>query len=401
MVLELHVNIDRIDYPAILLLESINKMGKIKILYVLTKKDAGGAEKYVIDLTQNLNQNKFETKIIRGNREIKWLSNDTRPHLFFLNDWLAMMELAKIYRSEKPHIVHLNNSKAGVLGSLARLLAKILHPTGPTPKIVFTAHGWVFNPQNKLGWIAKLLYPGLHRITAFFQDRIINVSNYDRALALQHKIANPRKLVTVYNGISPKIKFLNKEEARTEILNRIRNWESGIKNSQWVGSIGRLVKEKNFSALVEAASRIPHSNFFLIGSGQEEKGLHRLIDRLGLNQRFFILPGGNDDFKYLRAFDVFAISSIKEGLPYTLLEAMAAKIPIVATDTGGIPEIIDRPVKTSDPVQLSGAIKEMLENKKLASEQIRLNSKKLTRFSLKKMVEETERIYLELTGAPE
>ena len=227
------------------------------------------------------------------------------------------------------------------------------------------------------------------------------MSNYDRALALQHKIANPRKLVTVYNGISPKIKFLNKEEARTEILNRIRNWESGIKNSQWVGSIGRLVKEKNFSALVEAASRIPHSNFFLIGSGQEEKGLHRLIDRLGLNQRFFILPGGNDDFKYLRAFDVFAISSIKEGLPYTLLEAMAAKIPIVATDTGGIPEIIDRPVKTSDPVQLSGAIKEMLENKKLASEQIRLNSKKLTRFSLKKMVEETEKVYLELTGAPE
>ena len=80
---------------------------------------------------------------------------------------------------------------------------------------------------------------------------------------------------------------------------------------------------------------------------------------------------------------------------------MAAKIPIVATDTGGIPEIIDRPVKTSDPVQLSGAIKEMLENKKLASEQIRLNSKKLTRFSLKKMVEETEKVYLELTGAPE
>ncbi|MBI4992183.1 MAG: glycosyltransferase family 4 protein [Candidatus Harrisonbacteria bacterium] len=376
-----------------------------KILYVITKSDVGGAQKYIADLGSNLDKNKFEPKILYGGKDIKWLSNKVWPWTFFLNDWLAIWELAKVYQKEKPDIIHLNSSKTGVLGSLAAwLYALTLRPTtyDLRPKVVFTAHGWVFNPTNYLSLLVRWFYILLHKFAALFQNKIICVSEYDYQLALRYGIAPRAKLITVHNGIDPNMKFLNKETARKEIITKLKTQSSKLKtDSPWIGSIGRLVKEKNYETLVKAATLVPNAYFFIIGSGPKSEELKVKSEKLKVNERLFFVEPGGEDYKYLKALDIFVMSSIKEGLPYILLEAMAAELPVVVTEAGGIPEIIKNHenglmVAQKNPQQLASAIRGLLDNQSVATE-LKKTAKEAVRekFSLEKMISKTESVYLE------
>src|SRR3990172_4357776 len=132
-------------------------MGQQKILYLVTKDDVGGAQKYVADLSGGLNPNEFDIKVITGGKAgARFLSNSFWPFLLFINDWLALAELFLIFRRERPAIVHLNSSKAGVVGAMAAKLAGV-------PKVIFTAHGWVFNPDNYLSFARRWAYIAFHK----------------------------------------------------------------------------------------------------------------------------------------------------------------------------------------------------------------------------------------------
>ncbi len=413
----------------IIMISYITSKMKKKVVYIITKSDVGGAQKYVNDLAKNLDKNQFETKILYGGPvrdedklralaisngiKLKWLSNKIYPWLLFGNDWLAVFELVKIYKKEQPDIIHLNSSKAGVIGSLAASIYKTPHPKPHTlnPKVIFTAHGWVFNPTNALSWPVRWFYVFLHKFAALFQDKIICVSEYDYKLAVRYGIAPKEKLVTVHNGIDPNIKFFNKAEARKEIIKKL-NPQSTTHNLQpdlpWIGSIGRLVKEKNYETLIRAAALITKEQrnretekpvFIIIGEGPEREKLKSVSRRIKADL-FFIEPTG-EDYKYLKAFDVFVMSSVKEGLPYTLLEAMAAGLPIVVTETGGIPEIIKDHenglmVSQKSPEQLAGAIRGLIANSNEAK-RIGEEAKKAVKekFEITKMISETEDVYKE------
>lgn len=377
---------------------------KIKVLYVITKTDIGGAQKYVSDLAANLDPRKFEAKIIYGGRDLKWLSNRVWPWALFLNDWLAVWELRKLYVKERPQIAHLNSSKAGVIGALAAFLYNLSSTANnarPKIKTVFTAHGWVFNPTNALPAPVRWFYILLHKITAAVQDQIICVSEYDHQLALRYRVASPKKLATIHNGINPNIKFIDKESARKEIVKKLQvtNYKLQI-DKPWVGSIGRLVREKNYETLIAAAAVTPDACFFIIGSGPERPSLESRIKNLKLEKRFFIIPPSGDDARYLKAFDVFAMSSIKEGLPYILLEAMLAELPIIITEAGGMPEMIKNHenglmVAQKNPKMLAQAISGLLENPAIAGSLSRMGRTVVeNKFSLNKMVSETSQLYL-------
>lgn len=375
---------------------------KQKILYIITKDDIGGAQKYINDLAKNLDKNLFEIKILYGNKDIKWLSNKTSPWFLFLNDWLAIAELVKIYKKEKPDIIHLNSSKAGVIGSLAAQIYKVAcrmsHVT--CPRVIFTAHGWVFNPTNALPAPVRWFYILIHKFSALFQDKIICVSEYDYKLAIRYKIAPEYKLLTIHNGISSNIKFLDKQAARKEILKKLTNYGSQpAADYHWIGSIGRLVKEKNYETFIQAAALIPNAIFFIIGSGLEKKELKMESEKSKVSERFFIIDPTGNDAEYLKAFDIFVMSSIKEGLPYILLEAMTAELPIVVTEAGGIPEIIKNHenglmVSQKNPEMLAKAIQGLIKNKGIANE-LKKTAKKivLERFNIKQMIEKTASVY--------
>lgn len=405
-------------------------MNKIKILYILTKSGIGGAQKYVADLSENLDKNKFETRIFYGGIDInpvrsrpaeggataisgqpasngvKWLSNKTYPWFLFINDWLAIFEIARILRKERPNIIHLNSSKAGFIGAISAIIANF----NSTKKIrvVFTAHGWVFNTTNELSWLVRQFYIFLHKIACLFTNEIICVSEHDHNLALEYDICAPEKLSTIHNGIDPNMKFMSKKEARSDLMIKlfndliIKNQELQNKNWKWVGSIGRLVKEKNYETLIEAAKLVPNTYFFIIGEGPKLDNLKFKIQDLRLADRFFIINPSGDDARYLKAFDVFAMSSIKEGLPYILLEAMAAELPIVITEAGGMPELIKNHenglmVAQKNPEALARAIGGLIQNKIIAKE-LSQKAKEIVieKFSLKKMLKETEVVYLKI-----
>src|SRR3989344_4547300 len=159
-----------------------------KILFVITKDDIGGAQKYVNELAEHMDKEKFQVKILTGGKNgARFLSNALRPYFLFANDLFAVAELFFIFRKENPDIIHLNSSKAGVVGAIAAKLAGV-------SKVVFTAHGWVFNPDNKLNFLQRYFYILLHKIAAYFQDAIISVSKYEGQLSIRHNIA-PRKKI--------------------------------------------------------------------------------------------------------------------------------------------------------------------------------------------------------------
>lgn len=378
---------------------------KKKVLYIITKSDVGGAQKYIADLSENIDKNRFEAKKVFGGVDIKHLSNKTSPFTLFINDWLAIFEMVSFFKKEAPDIVHLNSSKAGVLGSLAGFLYNLVN--SKKLKIVFTAHGWIFNPQNKISYLEKIFYASLHKMSSFFQDAIINVSNYDKEIALQYKIARSNKLFTVWNGVDPKISFLSKEDARKEIIARVSNGKIiRSENNIWIGSIGRLVKEKDYQTLIMSAKKVDTANFFIIGDGYEKEKLIKLIASESLQDKFFIITPQGKDSKLLKAFDIFVLSSVKEGLPYTLIEAMASETPIIATKTGGITEILKGedgknngilvPIKS--PETISQSIHSLLKDSNLRKSLIK-NAKDFMKenLTLEKMVKETESIYQQIS----
>ena len=386
----------------------------VKVLMVITKDDVGGAQRYVRDLAENLDKARFETKIITGGKKpmldvgsetlgARYLSNNFRPHFLFFNDLAAAIELFFIFRREHPDIIHLNSSKAGVVGAFAAWLynASCIMRQASRTTVIFTAHGWVFNPDNNLSGLRRQFYILLHRFAAKFQDAIINVSEYDRQLAVKEKIASSQKLFTVHNGINfQNMKFVDREIARKNLAKLINLSTSKLINSVWIGSMGRLVSEKSYTDFIEAAALVknPNVRFLIAGEGYERKKLELKIKQLGLEERFF-LPGHLGLAEgFLKALDIFVMSSVKEGLPYALLEAMAAGLPIIITRIGGMTEVIEGRglvMPPREPAELARAINYYLIN----SDEALQSTKQTCQFlkdnlSLIKMVKETELVYL-------
>lgn len=361
----------------------------VKLLFLITKDDVGGAQKYVRDLAENLDSKKFAVRILAGGKGgARFLSNAFRPYFLFLNDLAALLELVFIFRREKPDVVHLNSSKAGVIGAVAAKLAGI-------PGVVFTVHGWIFNPDNDLSFWRRRFYILLHKLAARFQNWIINVSEYDRQLALKYQIAPVGKLLTIYNGIA-EIPLLSKKDSR-KAIKTISGQRLDL-DSIWVGSVGRLVAEKDYETLVRAANFVPGAHFIILGSGPQYQKLKGKIQKLGLADRFSILENIAPAAPYLRAFDIFVLSSIKEGLPYTMLEAMAVKLPIVVTRVGGMTEIIqDRGLvmPPREPEELARAIQHFIDHPQEADQAAAEANRFLKeRLTLERMVEETANVYL-------
>jgi len=386
-------------------------MRKLKVFFVVTKGDKGGAQKYVSDLSEAIDEERFEVKIFSGRdgedikegKKLRWLSNDFEPHFLFYKDWMALRELYKIFKEEKPDVAHLNSSKAGVIGSVAAKLAGV-------PKVVFTAHGWVFTDET-LPWWKKNLYVFFHRISSFFQDKVINVSGFDKNAAASMGAFFSERLAVVYNGIDfKKVSdgFLDAKDARKKIGEKVGDGVSLNKKEIWVGSLGRLVSEKNYGLLLSAINQLKVKSgkfkeetirFFIIGEGYEKEILVKKIEELGLKDRVFLVEPEGEDWKFLKAFDLFVLPSVKEGMPYTLIEAMTAKVPVLTSGVGGMREITEDGrgyfFKSGDADDLAEKIVYILKNKKEAKERAeRAFIFAKDNLSLKRMVMETENVYL-------
>ena len=309
----------------------------------------------------------------------------------------AFLELKKLLDSGKYHLAHLNSSKAGLIGSIAASIHN-LNPLNTRLRLIYTAHGFVFNePLNK---IEKTIYKMSEKFSTAVENAIITVSDYDKQSAIEHKICPAHKMFTIHNGLDfNKYNFLSAEDAKKEL-----NLDE---NKTYFGTIASFYKTKGHTYLLEAIKIFLETqnreayHWILIGDGPEQKNIEELIKKYNLEKYITIISPKNNDWKYLKAFDYFILPSVKEGLPYTLLEAGLAKIPVIATQVGGVPEIITDHqtgllVTPANPLSLANAMKEITETE-LVNNFIENNYQNIIdNFDLNQTIQKTEELYLKL-----
>lgn len=373
-----------------------------KILFLVTQSEFGGAQRYVFEMARALSE-RHEILVAagQGDGELfkKLESTEARPlylkHLKRAPNPLriiqTIVEILRMLKEEKPDILFLCSTTAGILGSIAGFFYRNLVSKEETKfQIIYRIGGWAFNDPRPFWQNWLILWA--EKLTARFKDSVIVNSEYDWHIAVEKKIISPEKIVKIYNGIDPgSLNFLSKEEARTKLRNSVSKSLETEFLSPLIGCIANFYKTKGLEYLINAVSRLslPHRrlSLVLIGDGRLRPQLEAQIKKLGLEDRVILTGRIPDAYKYLKAFDVFVFPSLKEGFPWVILEAVAAGIPIIATKVGVLPEILEEEslVEPKDVETLAKKISRMLEHPtapKLKQE-----------FTLQKMIEETEKLF--------
>jgi len=377
-----------------------------KILYLITSSEYGGAQKYVFDLAVNLPQSAYKAIVAAGQGDDK-LFNQLADFPFIktvklfnlkrlpdpLTAQQCLKEIIKLLSQEKPDILHLNSTMAGCLGCLAAKIYK--NKTKTNLKVIYTVHGWVFLEP---GFLRPKIYFLAEKFFAKWKDLFIVLSERDLQVGLRRKISPQNKFIKIYNGLNEEIlHFLPPEKAKKILPDNFRknNWPS-------IGIIANFYPSKGLPYLIEASRRLvksrPNICFIIIGDGPERKNLEKQIDQADLKGNIFLAGKIPSAHQYLPAFDIFVLPSVKEGLPWVILEAMAAGVPIIATNVGGIPEMLKNEksgllVEPKNPAALAQTIENLLNNpvqqKNLACEA----KQRVKKFSLKSMLEKTYETY--------
>lgn len=324
-----------------------------RIAFVITKSNWGGAQKYVFNKSMKAHSKGKEILVVLGgNGELKKrLENNgiTVKSLKYLGRDISLFKeisvffsLLKIFRNFKPHIIHLNSSKIGVLGSFAGRFHNLLLSKKNKAQIIFTAHGWAFNEDLK--FFKKIFIKIFSFWTIILSHQVIVLSKFEYNQVYRWPFCQKKlKIESLRIG---DIDFLTKEKAQKFFLDKIPQ----IKFSpeiKIVGTIAELHKNKGLKYAVEAFEEIIKNQndnliWIIIGEGEERQNLEERIKMAKLSDKIFLTGHIEDAAKYLKAFDLFLLPSLKEGLPYALLEAEKANLPIISTEVGGIPEFFSK-----------------------------------------------------------
>jgi glycosyltransferase involved in cell wall biosynthesis len=291
-----------------------------------------------------------------------------------------LVSLSKIIQRERPDVIHVNSSKLAGLGAFACFFHNVFWKLGIINwkiNCVFTAHGWPFNEDRN--FLARGLIYFFSWLTSFFANITITISQKDFEQGKRMPLVGHRMRL-IHNGIE-KIDFYSRELARTKL---------GLPQEEHVvGVIAELTPNKGLEYLAAAAANIPNVNFVVIGEGELfEKLKSTRLKLLGF------VPEAN---RYLKAFGIFVLPSLKEGLPYVLLEAGQAGLPVVASNVGGIPEIVGNAgmlVPPKNTELLARAINALKSNKQLRTNLgFQLRDQVSKSFSLESFLTKTYALY--------
>jgi glycosyltransferase involved in cell wall biosynthesis len=318
----------------------VDNLPEQAVMLMITSQDWGGAQLYIFELACELKKRGDKVIVCAGKQhgsvlgdldvrcrerqipfiELQNMVRDINP----IANILSVFELARLFRKLKPRVVHLNSTMMGATGSLAATLARV-------PRRIYCIGGWVFN-EDLPRW-KKSLYIFIEKLSAKWKDIIIVVHPGDEELAKKLHIQPVKKLVTIPNGVGVNIfekKLLSREDARAQL---------GIhSDANIVGTIANAYAPKNLLWYLEVCEKVhemdPRIHFVIIGDGPQFESLKNKNQEIG-TEKFVLLTGRRMDAPALyKAFDLFTLPSSKEGMSITLLEAMASKVPIVATDVG-------------------------------------------------------------------
>ena len=363
----------------------------MRILYVITTPDHGGAQVNVLDLLSGWSTD-VECVLVTGEEGYLTEEAATRgvqvhimPSLIrpvrLGTDLRAYRNLRQLMTDVKPDLVHCHSSKAGLLGRLAASAEKI--------PVVFTVHGWAF--ESGISWPMRVT--GL--VSEHFASRsckhqhIITVAEADRELGHAKRVHPLDRMTTVHNGVAD-VPFRSTPA-------------SG--NPPIIIMVARFFQQKDHDSLLEALATIKlpfHVQF--VGDGPRLAEITAKTERLGLNDKVSFLGDRHDVPELLSKAHIFALSSLWEGFPISILEAMRAGLPVIASDVGGVCESVTDGVnglivKPKDVEGLHQAIQRLLSD---GSARERLGSAGRrafeAQFGKRQMLEKTRQVYGKLLG---
>jgi glycosyltransferase involved in cell wall biosynthesis len=308
---------------------------------------AGGAQKIVLDLIAGLDRKSFEIHLIAGveteSEGSFWGQCEDlldRSHLHPLKEMVrspsivkdikAFRALVRLFKDIRPDIVHSHTSKAGVLARFAAHRAKV-------PRIIHSTHGLIYDPKAKIPGVGKGLclkiFLLLERRVGKYTHQLIVLSEQEAGQAMSLGLAENSRVLPVGNGI-PLVDF-------SRIERDVTNWKVAHLR---LGIAGRLASEKGHELLLMSFKKLlgahPHLSLKIAGDGPLRADLELKVKELGLEKQVLFMGYQCDMVAFLRDIDIFVLSSHYEGFGLVLVEAMAAGLPVVATDVGGVREVL-------------------------------------------------------------
>lgn len=373
---------------------------KKKLLFIITKSNWGGAQRYVFDLATRLPKDHFDIVVALGGdgvlitklheHNIKTISIPSlQRDISVTKELLAFREIARIIQTEQPDILHVNSSKAGGIGAFLGRLYRV-------PRILYTAHGWAFNEDRS--WFYRCMVGFFHWVTIICSHTTICVSSALRAQ--MHWPWTTNKMVVIYNGRTTTT-HLDREAARSVLLQKMPELTQ-YQHNLWGVSLGELHKVKRHDRVINATAELierhPSYRHIIIGDGEEYAALQALVEKQNLTDHIFFAGHIDEAATILTAFDLFTLTSRSEAFGYAVLEAAQAGLPIVATNVGGVAEIITHEkegllVDPENQQALTCAIERLVQNTTERTALAQAAHIKGATFSLERMVAETMRVY--------
>ena len=356
---------------------------RTKILYVIWSLDLGGAEQVVMNLALNLNPEHFEPAVCCLNEKGRFASRleEKGIRVFELRkkpsfDWQVIGKLVSLIRREKINLVHTHLFTANFWGRIAAGIARV--PVISTEHNVDVWKKWPhFAADRILSKFNKKIVFVSHGVEKFYREKLPHLNGKSRIL---------------YNGIETK---------RFEYILGLP-----VSDLKTVGTAGRLVPQKAQIEFIKAISilikRGKKIRGLIVGDGPLKVSLEESVQKYGMSEHIVFSGFSSEMENVYRTMDVFVLPSFREGFPMTILEAMAAGVPVVATRIGGVDECIDHGsdgflIPTRDPHAIAEAVEAILENEHLRNEFVRKAHEKVnSRFSAQTMIHAHEILYDEV-----
>ncbi len=387
-----------------------------RILFAITQSEWGGAQSYVLKTAMEARGRGFEVLVAAGGEdELKQRCLEEkidyrrlrhmRRDISVISDVRAIAELISLFRLWMPSTIYLHSSKAGIVGSIAARLAN-------ARRVVYRIGGWSFlDPVSPL---RKSIRLWSEKLTARFKDIIIVLHPDDEALAKRHGIIPKERLMMIQNGLdlpSFEWKLLCKKLARARLQSlwargRV-NGENDVAHSPdsddsvLVLTIANFFPTKDLLGYLDAVATVheahPTARFLIAGDGDEREALEAKRHALGLDDVVSFPGFVNDASTLLSGADMFVLPSAKEGMPWSLLEAMAARVPCIATDVGANAWMIGKNgwiVPPKHPDLLSEALVKAIQNPSEANRRAEEARKDVElRFTERAMFEKTFQLF--------
>jgi glycosyltransferase involved in cell wall biosynthesis len=326
----------------------------MNILQVINSLDCGGLEKLTLDLVKGLKSRGHNVTIccLEGLGELYGNNLDGVEAMSLKKktglDIGLPFRLASYIRQKRPSVIHTHNPGPLLYGTIAGRIAGV-------PVIINTRHGRAARHTSGLIWKMN--------------DSLVAISHDAKNELLKTNTVKPGKIAIIHNGVNLKEFNSNPENSLNE------KKKLGLEASYIIGTVSRLSWEKDQFALIKAFTKVaavePCAKLVFVGDGDLRNDLESLAKKLGLGDKVIFLSFRNDISSVIRSFDIFALSSLMEGISLSLLEAMASRKPVVVTDVGGNPEVVVDGVTgflvpPKEPQKMADAIVKIMQNPELA-----------------------------------